>query len=201
MTHHREKNLGSNCALTWEALSALGTLLAVGVALYLARSDYSRQKEVATVRARLSAASMTYRLKTTHDAIDSCIARVVFGGTDTGSANEVLLALSEIKKVLSGPLFEPSPDDLVPLITLENSCAHRIARSTDLIGTVRESARDIDVNALSSTQAAQLLDHWLTILKSASELLGAALMVCEKASEKGAPDLTPEERTGPEFDT
>jgi len=184
----------------WDPISALGTLAAVLVALYLARSDQRRQKEEATVRARLSAASMTYQLQTTHHAISSCIARVVFGGTDTGSANEVLLALTEIKKVVSGPWFEPKPDDLVPLVSLENSCAHRIARFTDLIGAVRGLASDLDLSSLSEAQAAHLLETWLTILKNAADLLGAALVVCERASEKGAPDLTPEERTGPEFD-
>lgn len=189
-----------NWDIFWNGVSALATTGAVIVALDLAGKEEKRRKESEEAAAQLSAASIEHRLSTTHALVSSLIARIVFNDAPYDPDFVRREAVREIQRTLAKPFFKPTPEHLIALIPLGGAAAHRLAKAFDLIGSTADLVGGIDADALNMQQLDKLLDSALTTLKGAAEYLQTALTVCEKASEKGAPGLTLEERYGPEFD-
>lgn len=184
------------------AIAALGTFIAVYVALRLAGRDERRAQSEAMLRARLSAASITQRLKTAHAALGACLATLAFKdiAAPPGQPFDPAIGVGWISDYVNAHHFEPTRDDLVALIPLDGHCAHRIASAFDNINIVRNEVRQLPAGARLAIQDSLNLERWRNLLNEAATLLMAALDVCEKESFAGAPRLTPEELNGPDLD-
>lgn len=187
--------MASNWAVNWEAISALGTLAAVVVALYLASADRRRLRRDGKVRAHLYAASMTYRLSYARKVALSCQLTATFNNLEISIDASDAQAIATIKQTLRMNTFRPNVDELQALIPLGNNCAHRIARAFDYIDRVRQSIENVG-EALTPEIRAQLLAEWRGEFGAAVDLLTIALRDCEPATELGAPTPTGQELYG-----
>lgn len=188
-------------SMIWEALAAVATTAAVIVALYLARRDDIRRKRSEEQVALLSAASIVERLDGTDSVIASLIARIERNRSEIYDPElHARDSLDHIREVLMEPMFKPTTDELVKLIPLQGGGAHRLARAFDIIGSVTDVLARVDAMQMDLRYVHDAIAKSITDLKAARELLQAGSEICKRAAERGAPNLTPEERNGPDVD-
>lgn len=182
----------------FDLASAVGTIAATVVALWLGLSARRNSEDEDLKRARLCAALISVRLTATHSAIRSVAISSLFKDMTVSEERAAIKALQHIRDVVLGGLFVPSHQELIELTPLNNNCAHRIARAFDYIEKVRSEAMRVNERGLFSEQfdsneRERLLQSWGGTLFTASELLEVALRECNKASELGAPIPSGEE--------
>jgi hypothetical protein len=182
------------CANTnWDAVSALSTTAAVAVALGLAllegwrrRADRRAQAKELELRASFVAASMTYRLSSTSGELAGC-AKKLRAETNLNDPEAVLLALKKLMEVTGGPIFLPTPEEVMPLMPLEDRCAYRIIRGVDLIHEVRRRMTQYDPEAASPSARLGQLGSWLSVIEGASESVRRAVEICTEVRRRDAP--------------
>jgi hypothetical protein len=171
--------------------TAIGTFAATAVALWLSGVGARRQKRDAEERARLVAASMTFRLGHARDIALQCAMNAIFSDLTTSKAASDAKAVLSIVDVITRQIYTPTTEELQSLIPLGNNCAHRIARAYDYIGQARQTAQSIGnerfKDTLTEAGRVRVLADWAGQLNAASDLLAVAIRECEAATDIGAP--------------
>ncbi|MDP9908266.1 hypothetical protein J2W27_000359 [Variovorax boronicumulans] len=185
-------------------VSALATVGAVVLALWLARTDRRRISKEATERGQLAAASIAVRLQLTMDWISNAWIHGVFVDLEIPADAATLKAFARMVEQLRKPVFQPEAATLLNLTSLPGNCAHRIARAFDYVESVRWQVQQIPQGAiLESTSAHQrkaMLESWCGALMTAENLLRVARAECDAATELGAPLPTAYEVHGEDID-
>lgn len=176
----------------FELASAVGTVAATVVALWLGLSARRNSRDEELRRARLCAALISVRLSATHEAIRAVALAAIFKDLTISDEAATIKGLQSICAAVLGNFYIPSHKELVELVPLENNCAHRIARASDYLEKVRGDANHVQQGGMFFEQFSlegreKLLHHWSGMLFAASDLLEAALRECNAASELGAP--------------
>lgn len=168
-------------------VSAIATMGAVFVALWLARADRRERQRQSLLRAQLAAARVSSQLQHTHDWVLNAWVNGMFTGENHVSD---LSSLGRMIKLLREPVYRIDPQVLIDLAPLPNSCAHRIARAFDYIDRICLDVAKLPAGDLAQQSAAwrsALRTSWIRKLSAANELLTAALMECHSATALGAP--------------
>lgn len=185
-------------------VSALATVGAVVLALWLARTDRRRIAKESAVRGQLAAASIAARLTLTLDWVGRAWIPGVFLDRELPHEAAILKAMGRMAEQIRKPVFQPDPATLLHLTSLPNNCAHRIARAFDYIESVRWQVNQIPVGQIvestSSGQRQMMLMSWHLSLSSAQTLLRVALAECNAATELGAPMPTAYEIHGEDIE-
>lgn len=172
--------------------SAVGSLSAAGVALWLGLSSNAKNQNDAKQRAGLHAASIAAQLSHTLKVITSCEANCVFAYPNLSKASSNYKALRFVHAALKEELFKPDIETLIGLSALDNNCANRIASAFDHLNNLklRINAQAPTLFAISGVLVEQrqaALDDWAGTLGTIQELLTVALKECVRASELAAP--------------
>lgn len=193
-----------------EWLTALGTVGAVIVALWLGLTANRRTKRQDRRRSLMYAAGMVSQLAQTRDVISSCAAMCVFGArpAQTGELHDHRgfgRAVHNVQRLLSKPRFEPGMEALVGMAALPNNCASRIASAFDQIKRIEAEVLGYDVieNAIilgTGSNLPVLLDSWGHGFSRAVGLLNVAIAECAKAADIAAPEPSVEELGGGDHD-
>lgn len=187
-------------------VSALATVGAVFVALWLARSDRRRTAKESMSRAQLAAAGIATGLTTTLAWVSEAWAHTIFLDTKVSQMDGVLKGVSRTAMALRRPVFPPSGDTLIELTPLPNNCAHRIARAYGDIEALQKHADRVPVELIkifektTPHEREALLEGWRGSLGNARDLLLVALAECNAATELGAPIPTAYEMHGEDID-
>lgn len=179
----------------WNALSAVGTIAAVAVALWISvKSDRSNGRAEKD-RSELAAAKMLSPIITLEEKVAYIFAFFCFD--DEESANQhmrILLAIQELE-VLGKAI---SIDDLYPLLHLKHHAAKRAARALGLIQTFSADAVSTLMHASwgSPRWRKEHYKRWAEMLSEIKDHLSVAVSTCAEAASTGAPRPTPEEIHG-----
>jgi hypothetical protein len=181
----------------WEALSAIGTLGAVGVALWFSVQSVRANGKAEEDRAQLAAAKMLSPLSALERKAAYLSVCFAFGESDLAEPGaNVLTAMEEIE-ALSKTI---TTEDLYPLLKLPRHAAKRSAKA---LGLIQTSVSDIRAlldhptwSDLKSSHKAMHYKRWWGMISEIQEHLAMAVAVCEGAAATGAPRPSPEEMYG-----
>lgn len=180
-------------ASTWiDLASAVGSLTAAVVALWLGLEANRKSKEDAKSRAGLYAASIVVQLSHTADVVSDCATSIMFDNLTVALDRSNAQALESLQKKLAGNLYEPDQETLVNLVALNNNCASRIASAFDTLKLVRNKLNGMPRNFLQAQGSyiehrQKLLDGIRADLLHVQSLLLVALPECVKASALATP--------------
>lgn len=190
----RERGNGMACSV-WEALSAIGTLAAVAVALWFSVQSMRATGRVEKDRAQLVAARMLSPISALERKASSLFGWFCFN--DGEAADQQVKTLLDLKE-LDVMAKAISVEDLYPLLHLESHAAKRAARALGLIQTF--SGEAIAMLAHRSWANVALREpyfkRWRAMLSEIKDHLAVAVSACEAAASTGAPRPTAEEIHG-----
>ena len=181
----------------WDALSAIGTILAVIVALGISFFS-SRSSEKADMdRAELAAAKMLSPLSILERKAQWIYMWFEFSGAEPGLPDSNLIkALDELEMLREAISIE----DLYPLLKLPRHAAKRSAKALGMTQAFLSDARATLAHFSEIKPGEpQILTHykrWSSMLSEINDHLLIAVAVCESASLTGAPRPSPEEMYG-----
>jgi hypothetical protein len=176
---------------------AIGSMLAVGVALGLAGQESRRRRAEAYDRATLVAARLSELVVDVLNQLNLTSARMVFA--DDPAAEDIAYlcrAVANFKAALDRfPTSELS--DLVPLA---NRTAHRLARAfamlEGLANDIQNQTSGPDWFQGSANRRAYLHQDWSERLRGGIDLLTVAKVELDRAANTGAPAPTDQELYG-----
>lgn len=181
--------------LVWEALSAIGTLAAVAVALWFSAQSMRASGRVEKDRAELAAAKMLSPLSALERKVSNLFSFFSFSsGEPFGQYRDALIEIQGLEVMAASISIE----DLYPLLHLKNSAAKRSARALGLIQSFTADANAI-LSHHSWSDVAQREPHqqkWREMLSEIKDLLAVAVLACKAAASTGAPRPTPNEIHG-----
>lgn len=174
--------------------SAVGTVGAVAVAMLISHKTENRMIKSDVVIAELEAARVSPLLESLIRELDSIQATFLFKEN-----HDVKVDLLE-KLVFLGRLASSiAHESLVRMACLEQNCAHRIARALSCIESVDVLVDRINSVGWENVPMMQKV-FWhgqiATSIDEARDLLIVASRICHKASNRGAPMPTGEEKYG-----
>lgn len=175
--------------LSWEAFSAIGTLSAVGVSLYLACStDRKRQAEDST-RSSLVAARLAPIAEALEGDLEDLLSWVYFDDLDS---LEPISDIRERVKRLRIYLDRMPMQDIERIIPIGASTANYLSRAVGeveglIVSVERESK---EWSAISQSSKVFYRTHWGDAIVSARDFLIIALPKLVSVAKKAAP--TPE---------
>ncbi|RQZ18122.1 hypothetical protein DIE15_08295 [Burkholderia sp. Bp9031] len=162
----------------WDVASVLGTWAAVVAALYITTSDRRKRTQDDLLMARLTAASVTYRLGLLKDAVSSVreFAQSKLNG-DIYPAHFLMYAhtLQSIEKC--------SFDELRSLAALPGHTAVQIAGAQDRVDIARAMLDKESISISTLDEQLRSLGIVVTALVEAENLLTHAVRVCERESQ------------------
>ena len=172
--------------LTWDAFSAIGTVSAVVVSLYLASSVERKQRAENKERSLLVAA----RLWPMADSLNGHLAElsgwVYF---DTLDSQEPISDIRERVKRLRTYLDRLTMQDIERIVAIDITIASYLSRAIGgiegVITSVERESREWD--AISKGSKEFYRQHWGDALLSARDFLLMALPTLEYAAKKAAP--------------
>lgn len=183
-------------------IAALGSMAAVGVALWLGLMATNRSHTEALSRAGLHAASVTAQLSHMASVVSACSAACTFTNLEVDSDTSNFQAIGHVARALQQNTFVPDTNTLLGLTPLGNNCANRIARAFDNLSHIRTRLAALDEYLYGNH-----VDHvgvrrrevqiWKEILQETDDLLAVALRDLISATNLAAPTPTGEERYGP----
>lgn len=179
----------------WEALSAIGTLAAVAVALWFSVQSMRASSRIETDRAQLVAAKMLSPISALERKVSYLFAWFAFNNENPPDQYlSVLLGIQELDVMAKAISIE----DLYPLLHLDNHAAKRAARALGLIQTFTS-----DANAMLSHHSWSIVEgreihrkRWIVMLSEIQDHLIVAVKACDLAASTGAPRPTSEEIHG-----
>lgn len=172
----------------WEALSAIGTLAAVAVALWFSVQSMRVSGRAEKDRAELAAAKMLSPLKNLLQKSDRIFYWFAFRtpcfAVSTGDVAAQIKSLGRIAQ-------EVSMEDLYPLLQLQDHAAKRASRALGLIGTLVNSAHPLlssgDWGLFSEEDRAESYREWSNMISEIRDHLIISVRICESAAALGAP--------------
>ncbi|MGV8869298.1 MAG: hypothetical protein ACOH2S_20450 [Janthinobacterium svalbardensis] len=184
-------------SINWNAFSALATLAAAGVALWLASQDKRTRKKAEVLRANIVAASLAPRLESLSESLSMCGAHLAFAGPS--SAHQPI-ASSQAERLLRIEKFVISTEELALLSRLGGNCATRLAYAISALELAQQHIRDhlaYADNATTKLTQAQT-DRWQALIAVAAERITVVLRQCQAAANEFAPSPTGYELYGNE---
>ena len=181
----------------WDALSAIGTILAVivalGISIYSSRTSAKADMD----RAELAAAKMLSPLSALERKAQWIYMWFEFGGAEPGVPDANLIEALDELEVLQEAI---SIEDLYQLLKLPSHAAKRSAKALGMTQAFVSDARPIIAHySQIKPEGSQMRIHykrWCSMLSEINDHLTIAVAVCEKASLTGAPRPTSEEMYG-----
>lgn len=178
----------------WEALSAIGTLLAVIVALGISVHSSKASAKSEMDRAELAAAKMLSPISSLTWKVSGLFAWFAFNSIEAkDSTSRVMKQIDELDALASSITI----DSLYPLLKLPSHAAKRSARALGLIHTfindVRATMNHPSWERIGHSQKAATYEAWVGRLSEIKDLLEIAERVCEASAQSGAPRPTSEE--------
>ncbi|WP_186177900.1 hypothetical protein [Burkholderia gladioli] len=160
-----------------DVAAMLGTWAAVGAALYIALSDRYRRSANDLVIAKLTAASITYRLELLREATIRIHAIVIvrMGGDIYPSTFLVHVATLD-------SVAQCTFEELRCLAPLGENCALNIAASQDRIDIARNYLEKESLPLSDSAEQIRSLKIVANALATAEQLLTEAIGTCQRAS-------------------
>ena len=179
----------------WEALSAIGTLAAVAVALWFSVQSMRATGRVEKDRAQLVAARMLSPISALERKLSYLFGWFCFNdGERVEQYVSTLFAIQELDAMAKAI----SVEDLYPLLHLESHAAKRAARALGLIQTFSADATAMLMHHSWANVAQRETHHkrWRAMLSEIKDHLAVAELACETAASTGAPRPTAEEMHG-----
>lgn len=178
-----------------DLLSAVGTVSAAGIALYLSSLSSSKSEMAERAKAELSAAKLTPILSSILVKVEALnTARCFSADAAMSESFDLFDEFSELK-----PLVDlVSIGSLESLACLENNCANRIARA---IGNIQqlvisvETSREAPWDELSWFRKVSDCAEWFDTISTVRQLLHVSLNTCYVTSGRAAPMPGDHERT------
>lgn len=178
----------------WEALSAIGTLGAVIVALGISVLSARASGKIDMDRAELAAAKMLSPLSSLTWKVSGLFAWFAFTDNESSDSDVwVKKSLDELDLLASNITIE----DLYPLLKLPSHAAKRAARALGLIhtfiGDVREVITRPSWAGIDAKRKAAEYKRWFEMLSLIKDHLEISIRVCEASAQSGAPRPTSDE--------
>jgi len=178
----------------WEALSAIGTLLAVivalGISLYSSKAGAKADQD----RAELAAAKMLSPISSLTWKVSGLFAWFAFNSIETEDPTAIVLKQIDELDVLASSI---TIDSLYPLLKLPSHAAKRSARALGLIHTftndVRATLNHPSWRCIGQGQKTTTYEAWAGQLSEIKDLLEIAEWVCKASAQSGAPRPTSDE--------
>ncbi|QLJ16228.1 hypothetical protein H0H12_10020 [Pseudomonas putida] len=182
---------------SWDALSAIGTLAAVIVALGVALHPIFANRSLSRDRAQLAAARMLSPLSTLDRKIAFIGLRFGFRNIYEHEVDQTLLrALQELENICKSI----SIDDLYPLLQLPRHAAKRSAKALGLAEVFFEDAYSMLNHEywidLDDRDRGLHYERWTKIISEVLDHLSVALHEVELAALTGAPRPSQAEKAG-----
>ncbi|MDD2056568.1 hypothetical protein N5D52_25035 [Pseudomonas sp. GD03860] len=173
---------------SWDALSAIGTMAAVIVALWVSVQSIFANRSLNRDRAQLAAARMLSPLLALDRKAGFIGLRFGFRHLDEHDVDQsALKALEE----LQGICKSISIDDLYPLLPLPRHAAKRSAKALGLAEVFFDDAHSMLTHPywaeLDAEQRNLHYDRWMKMLSEIHDHLSVAVFEAESASSTGAP--------------
>lgn len=180
----------------WNALSAVGTLAAVVVALWFSVQSVRLNGRSEKDRSELAAAKMLSPLMTLERKAAALYAHFSFEGEDFVDQHPNVLLEIQMLEVMARSI---SVEDLYPLLHLEGHAAKRSARALGLIQTFSDDAVAILLHPSWDPSRGRKIMHkrWAGMLAEVNDHLSIAVTVCAAAASTGAPRPMAEETRSP----
>lgn len=178
----------------WEALSAIGTVLAVIVALGISVCSAISSGKTEMDRAELAAAKMLSPLSSLAWKVSEMFAWFAFSDCEPpDSGAKVMKDLDELEVLANSITIE----DLYPLLKLPSHAAKRSARALGLIHTFVSDVRGAITHpswvGIGTTKKAAAYKRWFEMLSAIKDHLEVSVRVCEASAQSGAPRPTSDE--------
>lgn len=178
----------------WEALSAIGTVIAVVVALGISVHSARASGKAEMDRAELAAAKMLSPLSSLTWKVSGLFAWFAFTDYESSDSDaKVIKSLDELDALANSITIE----DLYPLLKLPSHAAKRSARALGLIHTFVNDVRGgiahpswVDIGATNKTAEYK---RWFEMLSVIKDHLEISVRVCEASAQSGAPRPTSDE--------
>lgn len=165
--------------------SAVGTVGAVVVAIWVALHQAGLKRRDAMTKASLVAAGMTTRLQSVSDELGRIL---VLGSLMIDDDVDPLVSeFRAIQNFLASGYFKPTQDDLFALVPLPNGAAFRVAQAYDLLVRIEGGVRSgglFETEFLDASGQSQheLLEKIRDLLHTAWDYLRSALGAFYKAA-------------------
>ncbi|WP_219274052.1 hypothetical protein [Pseudomonas sp. Xaverov 83] len=180
----------------WNALSAVGTLAAVVVALWFSVQSVRSNGRAEKDRSEMAAAKMLSPLSALESKVSYLFAWFFLEDEEfDGQYTYVFLRVQELEAAARAISIE----DLYPLLHLNNHAAKRSARALGLIQTFAADA----IGTLTHHSWGNVKQYepyhkkWAEMLSEIQDHLAVAVLTCKAAASTGAPRPTAEEIHGP----
>lgn len=172
--------------LSWEAFSAIGTVAAVVVSLYLARSAERKQQAGDRERSSLVAARLWPVAEALNGDLAGLSGWVYFENLDSP---EPISDIRETLKHLRVYLDRMTMQDIERIIAIDITIASYLSRAIgEIEGVIASVERESEEwNNISSMSKDFYREHWGKAILSAREFLLMALPTLEHAAQKAAP--------------
>lgn len=178
----------------WEALSAIGTVIAVIVALGISVHSARANGKAEMDRAELAAAKMLSPLSNLAWKVSGLFGWFAFNDYEPeGSDAKVMKSLAELDTLVNSITIE----DLYPLLKLPSHAAKRSAMALGLIHTFVNDVREgithpswVDIGATNKTAEYK---RWFEMLSVIKDHLDVSVHECEASAQRGAPRPTSDE--------
>lgn len=178
----------------WEALSAIGTVVAVIVALAISVHSAKASGKAEMDRAELAAAKMLSPLSSLAWKVSGLFAWFAFTDYEPSDLDaKVMKNLDDLDALANSVTI----DDLYPLLKLPSHAAKRSARALGLIHTFVNDVRGainhpswVDIGTTNRTAEYK---RWFEMLSVIKDHLEISVRVCEASAQSGAPRPTSDE--------
>lgn len=187
--------------MNWEALSAIGTLLAVVLALGLAlyaemQNAWGGRKKAGLVAARLLESVQLLREEVRYQMAVFAFYEDEQDGNQTNFGDRALTLRRLVEPISLEYIYALEP--------LPGNCANRLAMA---LGIVDALGREIEYaksqqpwTQMSPQRRIHLTKRWMSLSSSAVDYLALVQSELESAAGIAAPRPSPEEIHGPQFD-
>jgi len=178
----------------WEALSAIGTVIAVIVALGISVHSARANGKAEMDRAELAAAKMLSPLSNLACKVSGLFGWFAFNDYEPDDSDaQVMKSLDELDALANSITIE----DLYPLLKLPGHAAKRSAMALGLVHTFVNDVRGgithpswVDIGATNKNAEYK---RWFEMLSVIKDHLGVSVMACEASAQRGAPRPTSDE--------
>lgn len=176
----------------WDIATAVGTVGAVVVALWIALAGSAqRRREVAEVAGLASA-----RVSAVVEQSMPFLTYALNWASEEGALSiPTPQRFASFQRTLDSAQIEIESADLLALVPLPKRCAHRLARAVAILGAVRREAVALNLYFdpaegtfnLVGDRRAELYSKWHKQLGDAMELLVVVRQVCAQSAHISAP--------------
>ena len=166
-------------------VSALGTLLAVLVALYFGTDAQRQSLAIGNARASIAAARLIGRLERIGHRLDWTVQATLYKGSNDGRYRYLLMGVRG--EDLSEMQLSFTDEELIGLLPLGHDCAPRIALCTTELLRIRhslESYEQIFKDLSSDGEKTLLIKQWMDGIQAASTMLKQVQDVLNESTGK-----------------